>query len=162
MANIDSAHGFIVESSFDSGSGIPQWKGRVKAGQTFVIGDPLTMSLGQVRIIATVSEAVVGIAAQNCASLTAGTVVKYVPTLPWIIFSAQTSGAMTSAMVMSLTDIEGSTGIFEVNENAVTYGNVRIIGVKDVGNTSMGTWCEVLVVFQRTKMGTFYYTTPTV
>lgn len=161
MANIDSAHGFVVETSFDSGSGIPTWYGDVKAGQTFVVGDPLAASSGYVRI-ATAGDCIVGVAAQNCSSLSAGTNVKFVPALPNIVFSAQTSGEMAQGYIYSLCDIEGTTGIFEVNNDSNTYGTVRIIGKKDVGNTSLGTWCEVLVVFQRTKLGTFYYTTPTV
>lgn len=161
MANIDSAHGFIVETSFDSGSGIPTWKGDVGAGQVFVVGDPLLASNGYIYIAAAASP-IVGVAAQNCTSLTAGTDVKFVPALPNIVFSAQTSGPMSQGNIYSLCDIEGTTGIFEVNEDSNTYGTVRIVGKKDVGNTSLGTWCEVLVVFQRTKLGTFYYTTPAV
>ena len=161
MANVDSAHGFICEGSFGTGGAVPTWKGRVKAGQTFVIGDPVAFSSGQLRI-ATITDPIAGVAAENCASLTAATEVKYIPAFPWIVFSGQTSGAFTNARLMSLCDIEGSTGIFEVNEDAVTYGTIRIIGKKDVGNTSLGTWCEVLFIFQRTKLAPFYYTTPTV
>jgi hypothetical protein len=161
MANVDSAHGFIVEGSFIAGAGIPQWKGRVLAGQTIAIGDPISFSAGGCRV-STAGDAVAGISVDPCASLAAGTEIEYVPAFPWIVFSAQTSGVFSNGNIMSLSDIEGSTGIFEVNEDSNTYGTVRVIARKDVGNTSIGTWAEVLLVFQRTQIGSFYYTTPTI
>jgi len=157
MANVDSAHGFIVEGSFISGAGIPEWKGRVKAGQTIAIGDPVRFSSGQLRIC-TAADIVAGVAAQPCASLAVGTEIKFVPAFPWIFFSAQTSGDYSNGLLFNLVDMEGTTGIFEVNEDANTNKTLRIIGKKDVGNTSIGNWCEVLVVFQESQFGTHYTT----
>lgn len=146
MANVDSAHGFNVEGSFIAGAGIPQWKGRVRAGSTFTIGDPIRFSNGLMGICAA-TDIVAGVSAQPCASLAEGTEVKYVPAFPWIIFSGQTSGALTLTQLHTVCDMEGTTGIFEVNEDANTNKTLRIIGRKDVGNTSLGTWAHVYVVF---------------
>jgi hypothetical protein len=157
MANVDSAHGFIVEGSFVPGAGIPFWKGRVKAGQTFTIGDPVRFSSGQLRIC-TAADIVAGVAAEACASLTEGTEVLFVPALPHIFFSAQTSGDYSNGLLFALVDMEGTTGIFEVNEDANTNKTLRIIGRKDVGNTSSGNWCEVLVTFAESQWGTHYTT----
>jgi hypothetical protein len=79
---------------------------------------------------------------------------EYIVATPATIFQGQCSGTLTQTMLMSDMDIEGTTGIMEVNENATTEQVIRIIEIPDTtefGINEVGANSRVnFIVIRRT------------
>jgi hypothetical protein len=98
------------------------------AAQTIAEGDPVKRDgSGQVTIAAVTDSSLLGFARTAVAGSSAGDLI-YVYSDPNTVFECQCSGSFAITMVGSSVDLEGTTGIFEVNENATVYKPVRIVG----------------------------------
>ena len=98
------------------------------AAQTIAEGDPVKLDgSGQVTIAAVTDSSLLGFARTAVAGSSAGDLI-YVYSDPNTVFECQCSGSFAITMVGSSVDLEGTTGIFEVNENATVYKPVRIVG----------------------------------
>lgn len=122
MANKDNPAGFKVHSCiFPS---IPTYQGILKSGVTVTAtdngADMLAFSTdGYLDIATATSTAIVGIAKFTLTG--DGTkILDYVPALPGILFEGQCSGTLTQTMLNTSHDIEGTTGIMEINEDAAS------------------------------------------
>ena len=110
----------------------------VAGSQTFKVGDPVYLSSGGLVTIATTStDSLCGIAAQDCASLAASTLVA-VWADPEQIFEGQCAGTGTGATAVYTCATAGScydmtttngTGDWEINESASTEDNVKVVGI---------------------------------
>lgn len=136
MANKDNPSGFKVHSCiFPS---IPTYQGILKSGVTVTANDNGADAVvlgtdGYLDIATASSAAIAGIA---CYTLTGdGTkVLDYYPALPGILFEGQTSGTSAQTDIGTAVDIEGTTGIMEINENAFSTGVVKPLWLqKNVG-----------------------------
>jgi len=131
MANPDIANGFSFVRSL-SGQMVPM-RGRVDINQIIAKGDALIISAGGLLQIGLFdSDEIYGVA--NTPITTTGTVdetdtIEFYPATDQIIFEAQVSGSTTIALIGDDVDIEGATGVMEVNENAVVEEVFKIIGL---------------------------------
>jgi len=99
----------------------------VEAAQTFAQGDLLDLnSSGQIELATASSGALIGVAAAASAAQADGTQVP-VYADPDQLFEGQCSGTFAITLIGNAVDIEGTTGIMEINENAITKGVVQII-----------------------------------
>ncbi len=143
MANRDNPHGFVAEYTL-SGGALPVFQGKMAASLTLNIGDTLIYSSGYLALGVAASTGIVGVCIE-AQTTSAGeyTTISYVPVTPDVIFSAQCSGTPTQAMMGTEVDLEGATGVQEINENATAAGKVvRLLAVKP--NSELGANAEML------------------
>lgn len=152
MANVDGANGFKYYGN-KTGPAIPHVKeGILLSGQTVASGDPLTLNSG-VYSIATATSGT--IAAVACESLTASgnTAFKLIPADEDILFEVQCSGTYAASMEGLAVDIEGTTGVFEANEDATTLGVFQIEALVPRSTNAVGANARVYGRFlQRTEV----------
>jgi len=162
MANKDIPNGFKPIGRYAQQTLWP-----ATASQTIVAGDMVFLdSAGRVSIATTSTAAVMGVAASSVVSSTAGDDI-YVYDNPLQRFSGQCSGdgaladPYTCFTSGSCFDIEGTTGIMEINEDATTYDIVKVVGVGYdplTGNSSeVGTNQRKIFIINPVKhqLGTF-------
>lgn len=102
----------------------------VADSQTLAKGDPVILSSGQVAVAVENSSAeLAGIIAQDAASLTQGTEVA-VWADPNQEFFGRTNADASSVDVGTLMDLDGSTGAFEIDENASSQDLFCHLGAK--------------------------------
>ena len=103
--------------------------------QTIAEGDALTLSSGQAAIATASSGNILGFAAE--AKTTGGTAanIKMYPAERDTIFEGQTSGTLAQSNLGSAVDIEGATGVMEINENATTEQVVQLLELAPTTNS---------------------------
>ena len=138
MANKDLPNGFRAVMS-GSGSPPPVFEVKTKANLALNPGDFIVMlSNGTVDIATASSTAIFGLC-QSKVTAESGVSkkIRYIPALDDLIYEGQCSGTFTPVNVGESVDIEGTTGIMEVNEDAQSTGVIRIVGLaKGVGNAA--------------------------
>tara|TARA_R110002126_G_scaffold47086_2_gene131906 strand:+ start:70 stop:558 length:489 start_codon:yes stop_codon:yes gene_type:complete len=129
MANPDNPNGFKPVRT-DSGQMAVVWY-PVAASQTIAQGDAVILASGLIEIAVLTSPQLLGVAASDVTttgSVTrANKVAVYVAT-PGQVFEGQCSGSSTAAILGTSCDIEGATGVMEINENATTEDVIHIVG----------------------------------
>ena len=121
------------------------------ASQTIVEGDPVKLDgSGQVVIGAATDSSLLGFARTAVTDSDAGDII-YVYNDPEQVYECQCSGTFALTMIGDAVDLEGSTGIFEVNENASTYQPVRIVGYN--ANDSVGANTRLFVRLNMSILG---------
>lgn len=101
----------------------------IAASQTLARGDAVILSSNQVAIALANSAEIAGVVAEACSGLAAATEVK-VWADPHTEFIGRASGA-NAVGVGAPCDIEGATGVMELNENATSTNVVLITGNVD-------------------------------
>lgn len=147
MANPDRAHGFKYEYSLAGPAAIP-FKVSIASNQTLAKGDAIARQTnGLIAIATSSSTAIWGVMAhaKTTAATATGTGYAY-PALPTTVFSGQCSGDFEQTDIGESVDIEGTTGIMELNENASSTGVARIVAKKS--GSAFGTWGEALFVWK--------------
>jgi hypothetical protein len=136
MANPDNPNGFYFRKDAMGGTTPLLLTVKVATGQTIAIGDALILNAsGLVQIALSTSGALYGVAVEAVSSAAAGATIKMVPFMQGYIFTGQCSGTLTQAIIGTSVDIEGTTGIMEINENAVVEQVVRILALDgDIDN----------------------------
>jgi hypothetical protein len=148
MANVDNPNGFTFVKSLTGHAEL--WQGQVAVNNTVAKGDALIAdgTAGQLDIAVATSPQLMGIAAHAVtASATVVQNIQYYPALPWYIFEGQCSGTFATTMINTAVDIEGTTGIMEVNENATTEDVIQIIGYDP--NSAVGANTRVYFLILR-------------
>lgn len=98
----------------------------VKTTQTFAVGDALELSSGQVCIATAAGAILCGVAAQPCASLTAGVEVMVYADPDDIFIARQDS---TDALVIdNEPDLTGATGAMQLDSDASSTDVFKIVG----------------------------------
>lgn len=139
MANRDNASGFRWYRTKGANAPIMD---HCTLGGTVAVGDTLVISSGTCTIGLTTSTAVYGVAAQAGVS---GDVIAFYPATPDQEFEAQCSGTFAASMIGGMYDIEGTTGIQEVNEDSTSYPLFQITGYND--NDTVGANTRVRGIF---------------
>ena len=141
MANIDHPNGFSPVLSPDSP--VAQVTAyTTAASQTIAIGDPVRLKGGVVYLYDDEDSGLVGIAASAVTSSASGDTI-YVYDDPDQVFVGQTSGTFSLTLLGTKCDIEGTTGICEINEDAHTADHVIMVGY--VPDTTIGANSRVYV-----------------
>lgn len=152
MANNDCPNGFMAIGSLDGG--LPQeFLGWVQSGANPIkIGDPLFVTGGFIRIADANDGALIGMSNSVVPTDLCAIQKIYFYGSPNTMFSGQCSGAYTQAMQFDICDIEGSTGIFEVDENASSQGVLQIIGLATYDDNDYGTNAKVKVIIKEHQL----------
>ena len=148
MANVDNANGFTFIKAIGGRGEL--WKGTLEISNTIAKGDALIVSntAGQVEIAVDTSPQIIGIAAEDKVTGAGATAeILYYPALPNYVFEGQCSGTFAATMINTAVDIEGATGVMEVNEDATTEDVIQIIGVDP--NTEIGANSRVQFLILR-------------
>ncbi len=137
MANTDAPNGFLLVKSL-TGQMAPE-RLPVAASQIIATGDALIISSGLLQIALSNSGQVFGVAAAPIVtggSVTRADTLSFYPATEHNLFEAQTSGSSTAGLVGTDVDIEGATGVMEINENATTEKVFRVLELRsDVDST---------------------------
>lgn len=143
MANVDNPNGFRLISSGTQGQQpVTQ---DLAAGQTITKGDAVIHSSGLVAIAVDTSPLLLGVALAS--RVTADGDIKFAPGVPWNIFDGQCSGTYSAGIRFTACDIEGATGVMEVNEDATTEDVIQIVG--EDPNTEIGANSRVYFIILR-------------
>jgi hypothetical protein len=131
VANADNPSGFEPYSS-EAGTGVfPLVYYTADSGTTLTAGDAVIMSSGYLAIAADTSASIQGVAAKSVTATTG--VQPSVPIYPAtenITFVGQCSGTATQGTIGAEIDIEGGTGVMELNENASTEDVAVVVGLQ--------------------------------
>jgi hypothetical protein len=144
MANPDNPHGFDIYEVEGFGGNVPLRSAKIQTGVAFAKGDAVYRDASGYLALAvsTTGAKVLGVAAESAVSGTTHPELLYVPALKEITFSGQCSGTPTQATIGTDVDIEGTTGIMEINEDATVGGVARIIGLNP--RSTMAAHAELL------------------
>lgn len=151
MANVDNPNGFRAVSNLGGGA-IPMYPAKVKIGVSLLPGDAIIMLTdGTVDVALAASTTILGV----CQSVVVGGVAlqdcKYVPAMDSLVFEGQCSGTYTPTNAGVSVDIEGTTGIMEINENAVLTGVARVLKLADGIGNAAGANARVLFTWARSQ-----------
>jgi len=144
MANVDRPSGFRAVSNLGGGA-IPMYKAPVTIGTVLAPGDAIVMlSTGIVNIATAASAKIYGVCQSEVAATAALGECLYVPALSTLVFEGQCSGTYTPVNAGETVDIEGTTGIMEINENAQAVNVARILKLADGIDNAAGLNARVL------------------
>lgn len=151
MANVDAPNGFQPEYLMGGGGAIPLMSVLLSSNTGCKIGDPIALlTTGLATVGSATSTEILGVAQETVTAVAATRKnVKVAVALENAVFSGQCSGNCLITRIGEDVDIEGSTGIFEINEDASSIDIARIIGLKPVSGNAWGTNARVLFVWQK-------------
>ena len=150
MANIDKPAGFRVAQMPGS---FPVYTGKTTNNLSLTPGDAIVrLPTGSITIASAISTAILGV----CQSKITGIPntqqdVLYVPALPTILFSGQCSGTPVEATIGKKCDIEGTSGIMELNEDLASTKVAQIVGFEGGVKNTMGAHARVLFVWASSR-----------
>lgn len=131
MANKDIPNGFSFVRSL-TGQQAPL-SGALAANQTIAKGDALIISSGLIAIALATSGLIWGVAAEDAVSGASPSRdddrIAFYPAVPGNIFEGQVSGTSAATSIGAEADIEGATGIMEINEDASVEDVVQILAL---------------------------------
>jgi len=150
MANTDGPKGFRFVRSLAGEVSIERIL--MAASQTIAKGDALELSAGTAIIATATSGLILGVAAESKTSTASGSVyLHYYPAVPWAVFRGQTNSTYTSTTHdQTEGDIQGTTGIMELNEAGTTEDVVHFLGLAD-GTTDAASNAKVDFIFIRSS-----------
>jgi hypothetical protein len=151
MPNTDRPNGFYPVYSL-SGN-IRTIDVPVATTQTLAAGDAVYLSSGQVTIATSTTGQIWGVMAEPSVTQAANTMVKVYPADATTVFEGQCSGNSARSLVGTSVDIEGTTGIMEVNEDATTELVVRIIELNP--NDTIGANGRVRFIWARSAFNDY-------
>lgn len=128
MPNADKPNGFAPAYTLSGGPPAIVWL-PVATTQTLAKGDAVTFSSGQITIATSSSGTIAGVMSAPSVLATANTNVPVYVADSNTVFVGQCSGDSAIALIGTSVDIEGTTGIMEVNENATTEKVARVVGL---------------------------------
>ena len=132
MAYVDNPNGFVCVGTLNGGPAPEPMYARLDVNQTISRGDMLIASGGYLQIAAASSVVLIGVAVESIvASASVYKWVGFIPALPHVLFEGQCSGTATIADLWTVCDIEGTTGIMEINEDATSYGVIAPVALSN-------------------------------
>lgn len=156
MANVDNPRGFeFVGNLYGGTGGARALKLKTANAQTIAPGDAVILNAGYVQIALANSGLILGVAASGVTGSAQGDDIWVIPAMPGFLFRAQCSGTLTQALLLKEADIEGATGVMEVNEDATVEGVVQIVDLDRSERNALGANADVIVRFIRTDFGSF-------
>lgn len=151
MANVDNPSGFVVARS--NSVVVPMVKGTTASNVTLADGDLVIMlTTGLISIALNTSTSIHGLCVKPVTG--AAGVQKecwFVPALETIEFEGQCSGTMAQTDIGEACDIEGTTGIMEVNEDANSTAVIRITGLANGLKNAVGANARVRFVVNKSS-----------
>jgi hypothetical protein len=150
MANVDKPAGFRVAMMPGE---FPVLTAKLTANVSVSPGDALIMQSTGLLDIALAASATIWGVCQSKITGAAGVTPDclYVPALPTIVFSGQCSGTYALTINGTSVDIEGTTGIMEINENAVATAVARVIGLEPGLMNAVGLNSRVQFIWTKSQ-----------
>jgi hypothetical protein len=152
MANPDSAYGFDVFKRL-GGADVPIETMTTESNVTLAVGDAVAIdtATGLLRLAVAGDTALAGVSTCKITGVAATrATATFVPAISDIVFHGQCSGTPTQASVGDTCDIEGATGVMEVNENGSTTDVIQIVGFHP--STSIGLNAQVLFTIVKSQL----------
>lgn len=151
MANRDNPNGFQFVKINNSNAGSPVIKTLdVGASTTIAIGDAVIYTSGLAAIALSNSPWIAGVAIEAVATGAGETgTIQIIPAYSDYVFRGQCSGTYAVSINGTNVDIEGATGIMEINENGTTEEVVHVIEISDVQSNAVGVNSKVDFSFVR-------------
>jgi hypothetical protein len=157
MANVDNPNGFYLDYSMAGHAELVAGNiYKAAAAVTITRGDAViedAATAGKTDIALSNSGLLLGVAdethAWTAAEALVGDDVLFYPAVPWLVFNGQCSGTYALTLRYQGCDIEGATGIMEVNENAAAESVIYIIG--EDPNTEIGLNSRVKFIVIRSS-----------
>jgi len=152
MPNADYPNGFRAVKSL-SGSFIPTFEYMTRANLALNPGDAVIMLSNSTIDIATASSAAIFGVCQSKVAAESGVSKKVlvVPASRDLIFEGQCSGTFSPVNVGEGVDIEGATGIMEINEDAQVVGVAQLLGVSKAPNNELGLNAKVYFTWKKSQ-----------
>lgn len=149
MANVDAPHGFVPEYMMGGNGAIPILTTVLGSNVGVKTGDAIArLTTGLASLATSSSAAIVGVATETVTAVAATRkTVHYVPALESIVFSGQCSGTAAITDIGEAMDIEGGTGVMEINEDANSTAVLIPIALKP--GSAYGANAELLFVWQK-------------
>lgn len=154
MANTDNPNGFVALRVEGNAGPIPVWTRTMASNAGCKVGDALTLATtGLLSIALAASTNIAGVATKTITAVAATRQdVDFVPALPNIVFAGQCSGNFAVTDVGEQVDLEGATGVMEVNEDASSTDVIVVQGLaKYPLNNAYGTNARIEFTFNPTK-----------
>jgi hypothetical protein len=143
MANVDNPKGFKWAYNITGAQNCPVDSCTLNG--TVAAGDSLVIASGVCTIGLTTSALIHGVALQ--AGVT-GDAILFVPALPDVVFEGQCSGTYAATSHEHVTvDIEGTTGIQEINEDSTSYPVANIVKLVPIQGNATGLNARVYFTF---------------
>ena len=154
MANVDNPNGF--RAIMPAGTTLPMFEYYTKSNLTLAPGDAVILeSTGVVDLAAATDNVGILGVCQSKVTVVADTQQKVlvVPAYKDIVFSGQCSGTYTPVNAGETVDLEGTTGIMEVNENSQVASTacIRIIGLEQGIDNAVGANARVLFTWAKSQ-----------
>lgn len=151
MANPDRPAGFIAVQP--QGQTLPMYEYMTKSNLSLAPGDAvILLSGGTVDIATSSSTGILGVCQSKITAVSATQQkVLVVPALPHIVFAGQCSGTYSPVNAGESVDIEGTTGIMEINEDAQSTGVARIVGLEKSEGNAAGANARVLFTWAKSQ-----------
>jgi hypothetical protein len=149
MANVDNPNGFYaVQCLWGS---IPIEDGYLGSNVGVKAGDAISVATtGYLSLATSASTYIMGVATETITAVAATPQkVKYVPAMPGVIFEGQCSGTSTRTNSYQACDIEGTTGIMEIDENAASTGVVLPLELIPRTGNAVGANARYRFIFRR-------------
>jgi hypothetical protein len=130
---------------------------QVNTSQGIKKGDMVVLSSGKVSLAASNSGALLGVAdaaKTTGGSVTAADTIEVICGAEGTVFQGQCSGNSAVALIGTDVDIEGTTGIMEVDENATTEQVIRVVEIPDttdLGVNALGANGRVNFIIKRSQ-----------
>lgn len=133
----DNANGFKFHSCLYGGAA-PIYKALLASSTAITTGDMLRGSAGYADLSnISATDALLGVSksVKTSAQSNANPEITFVPALPGVLFSGNDSGTPTQALIWTKCDIEGTTGIMEVNSDASSVECILLTALKEDEST---------------------------
>lgn len=154
MANRDKPAGFRAHSMVGAGSGaFPLFTAYTDSNVSLSPGDAITMlSDGTIALATSSSTAIFGVSQSRITGETGvRKKVTFIPAIDNIIWSGQCSGTYSPSNAGESVDIEGATGVMEINEDAQSTGVARIVGLEGGLDNAVGANARVLFTWAKSQ-----------
>lgn len=151
MSNPDNAYGFKFQRRMNGSGVAPMVTKQADTNTAIAAGDPVALGTNGYLVVASAaSTALYGVAAHAITAATGENKdVMVIAALPDVIFCGQSSGDAQITKRGEAVDIEGSTGAFEINENASSTGVLQILDLKP--GSEWGTNAELLFMVKESQ-----------
>lgn len=154
MANVDNPNGF--RAIMPAGTVLPMFEYLTKSNLTLAPGDAVyLLTTGLVDIMAAATNVGCLGVCQTKITAVAGVQQKIlvVPAYKDLVFSGQCSGTMAQTDIGEKVDLEGGTGVMEVNEDSVvaTTACIQIVGLERGIDNEIGANARVLFTWAKSQ-----------
>ena len=151
MANVDNPNGFRAIAP--AGTTLPMYEYTTGSNVGLLPGDAVyLLTTGLLALGTATAAAILGVC-QSIVTAETGVQKKalVIPAYKDIVFSGQCSGTFAQTDIGEAVDIEGTSGIMEINENATSLAVAQIVGIEGGIDNAVGANTRVLFTWAKSQ-----------